>query len=388
MICFLGPSPRNRGTIGYLQRVRQVDQIFSSFDRIYLDFAKPPYVGLKTYFSNTRPASLVLDTANSKHVDLIESLLRDCRSIYAHSLFKIQPIERHLEASGLWNKVILDVHGTVPEEFAMADNQESFNIFSSLEKTALQKAMAFVTVSDAMSEHLKQKYSHLKFNTICLPNVSPSLRDFTHKDVSHLSKATIVYSGGADPWQNTIRMLETAQEQEESFYFKFFTHSPKAWRAQPGYKKTFEKFAPKAIWSRKEMTAILLKAQLGFVLRDDSVINQVACPTKMIEYFEHGVLPIVLQPRIGDFEKLGFKYVLLKNLPAHNRIWKESFQSDIEKNYQVAELLHTKASEGAKELVDLIKLDLDDVKEPFIKIRKIFPVLWVNGMIRRLSKVS
>lgn len=46
-------------------------------------------------------------------------------------------------------------------------------------------------------------------------------------------------------------------------------------------------------------------------MRDPVLLNQVACPTKLVEYLYWGVVPIVSTPSIGDFAELGFAYVLL-----------------------------------------------------------------------------
>ena len=47
----------------------------------------------------------------------------------------------------------------------------------------------------------------------------------------------------------------------------------------------------------------------GLVLRDDSAVNRVACPTKLAEYLYFGLIPVVRSPRLGDFEELGYAYV-------------------------------------------------------------------------------
>jgi hypothetical protein len=54
-----------------------------------------------------------------------------------------------------------------------------------------------------------------------------------------------------------------------------------------------------------------LQSTYGFVLRGDNLINNVACPTKLVEYMFWGVIPIVIQPAIGDFMELGYQYLTL-----------------------------------------------------------------------------
>jgi hypothetical protein len=52
-----------------------------------------------------------------------------------------------------------------------------------------------------------------------------------------------------------------------------------------------------------------LSSDFGFVLRDDTAVNRVSCPTKLSEYLWFGVIPIVKTPHVGDFLTEGFSYV-------------------------------------------------------------------------------
>jgi hypothetical protein len=54
-----------------------------------------------------------------------------------------------------------------------------------------------------------------------------------------------------------------------------------------------------------------LSHQYGFVLRDEILVNRVACPTKLVEYLYWGVLPIVITPRIGDFDAESLRGITL-----------------------------------------------------------------------------
>lgn len=60
--------------------------------------------------------------------------------------------------------------------------------------------------------------------------------------------------------------------------------------------------------------AILNKRYYVFVLRDDILVNQVACPTKIVEYLNYGIKPIVLSEKIGDFKEYGYEYIFINQL--------------------------------------------------------------------------
>ena len=59
--------------------------------------------------------------------------------------------------------------------------------------------------------------------------------------------------------------------------------------------------------------SILQTASLGFILRDNNAVNRVACPTKLVEYIQHKVIPIMDSPQIGDFYEKGLKYVSISD---------------------------------------------------------------------------
>ena len=59
----------------------------------------------------------------------------------------------------------------------------------------------------------------------------------------------------------------------------------------------------------EELAEYYESAHYGFILRDDNVINTVANPTKMIEYLQYGIVPIVKSPNIGDFATYGYDYI-------------------------------------------------------------------------------
>jgi len=71
--------------------------------------------------------------------------------------------------------------------------------------------------------------------------------------------------------------------------------------------------------SPEELKRYYVKAHYGFILRDDVVVNRVACPTKMIEYLNYGMIPVVLSPFVGDFDEMGYEYVKLSDFNAENK---------------------------------------------------------------------
>ena len=52
----------------------------------------------------------------------------------------------------------------------------------------------------------------------------------------------------------------------------------------------------------------------GFVLRDDIAVNNAACSTKLVEYMNYGIVPIVLSDIIGDFKEYGYDRISVEDM--------------------------------------------------------------------------
>ena len=61
--------------------------------------------------------------------------------------------------------------------------------------------------------------------------------------------------------------------------------------------------------SHDEVLAAYPGCDFGLVLRAKNVVNRVACPTKLIEYLAHGVIPVLASAEIGDLASLGMRFI-------------------------------------------------------------------------------
>ena len=93
---------------------------------------------------------------------------------------------------------------------------------------------------------------------------------------------------------------------------------------------------------------------LGFVLRDDVLVNRVACPTKLLEYIQYGVLPIVLSDAIGDFKELGYKYIGLDDF-VNLRFDSLSISHQVDDNKVVLSEFRNTASKALSQLSQFLK---------------------------------
>ena len=173
----------------------------------------------------------------------------------------------------------------------------------------------FVAVSNNMIDFYKNKYSCSKdANYILLP-IFPN----TEIKAQEKSKNTInlVYSGRNYVWQNSELMIESIYQMInngiKNINYTFLTPDIEYFKNLIK-KYDVEKYIEIKSVIPSELNNEYSKAHLGFILRDDHVVNKVSCPTKLVEYMKAGIIPVVLQPEIGDFNRLGYKYILVSDL--------------------------------------------------------------------------
>ena len=59
----------------------------------------------------------------------------------------------------------------------------------------------------------------------------------------------------------------------------------------------------------KDLDSYYKDADYGLILREDCLVNNVAFPTKLIDYISNGIIPIVDTKNIGDFNELGLQVI-------------------------------------------------------------------------------
>jgi hypothetical protein len=69
----------------------------------------------------------------------------------------------------------------------------------------------------------------------------------------------------------------------------------------------------------------------GLLLRDDTAVNRVSFPTKLMEYVHNGVVPVMKSVNVGDFRATGLGYVSADDLRTE-RIPDELMRSSVAEN--------------------------------------------------------
>jgi GT2 family glycosyltransferase/glycosyltransferase involved in cell wall biosynthesis len=312
IVFFGGYFYPERHSDGYFQRIQIVDRLFADKWRIYVESEE--LRGRPIWFDNPEPRVIVLRvTGGSVRRWMVRALavlaaLRAGR-IYFHSVLRMYDNRFGLLIHLPVLRKALDIHGVVPEEFRMHDDYFSAVRFERLEESGVRNAGLVIVVTDTMRQYLQQKYRNgLRGRTVAFPmfpTFAPSLADRPLVD----GKQVTVYAGGLHKWQQVPKMLDAMARTAHRFQHRFYCGSPDAVRPmlEPGFESQLELGSK----THAELLELYAQCHYGFILREDIVVNRVACPTKLVEYLAMGVVPIMDCENIGDFKSMGMRFVTL-----------------------------------------------------------------------------
>ncbi len=298
---------------GYIQRVKAIDdEILSDTYNIYVDFETKNPVPSFTQ-TDSRHRLITMPPHNKYAAKQIEKLVKKVDIVYTHSVMRamadmsgkyVHRIYRHKNVFYIW-----DVHGSVPEEFALADNYFEAQNAGRAEELFINTAKLIIVVNNATKKHLENKYNKKLDNTVLLPIFSTEKQGFSVLlEEKSDGYPTAVYAGGLQEWQNIPLMQQTIKKTMEKYKYNMFVSYPDTFVSMWGDEPVGENI----FIGRKKPQEVLeeyKKCHYGFVLRDDITVNNVACPTKLIEYLQYGIVPVLKTDKIGDFAEMGMKYI-------------------------------------------------------------------------------
>jgi len=254
------------------------------------------------------------------HFFRILSVLRHSGVIYIHTIAKVPSIWIQLMIFKRKVPVVLDLHGVMVDELKLAGDYARAWIYSRIEKFCFRWCRVTVHVSEVMKKHYNDKYPEYKGEALVFPanststNVEaedPAAQDALRQQLGFTADHVIfIYSGNCQKWQNIHLMMEIIQKHARNNY-RFLILS--------GQKSKFEKLVrhyhipaeyirvlslnPDELWRYYQI------AHYGFILRDDILVNRVANPTKLAEYLQYGIIPIVKLSQIGDYNQYQYEYM-------------------------------------------------------------------------------
>lgn len=297
---------------GYFQRVKLIDDVLADHCRVYLRTQDVQVSGrLLPYIAKRghRVYEIGIQRPKLTHCAFAAALAWWSGRIYVHSVLRFaDPLTIHLYR--LARIRVFDVHGVVPEEFAYEGDEGHARRFGDLERLAVERASLLVVVTHAMADHLAAKYSA---GTVppyaCLSMLPPGGR--WARDAEDGTRDGVLYSGGLHKWQQVDKMLDYVHATHGATRVTFLVTDPDEIRRR--YRARHGGEFPGVVDSvpQAEIGDWCRRHAFGLVLREAIVVNAVACPTKLVEYLQHGLVPVVDSARIGDFERFGYRYVMV-----------------------------------------------------------------------------
>ena len=162
-----------------------------------------------------------------------------------------------------------------------------------------------IAVSSKLVEYWKEYYKFNGNNYKVIPcTIGKESKSEITVDVDanliNTNKVVIVFSGGIDKWQSFDKIIEfskTVLSQDKRFFFLFLT---KENNLISSLKNAFPENVLQ-IWVKpQEVNFYLQLCDYGILIRENSITNSVASPTKLAEYLINGITPII-SDNIGDY---------------------------------------------------------------------------------------
>jgi hypothetical protein len=330
-LLFLAPFPNERYKMdGMISRIKSIDSFFLNDCRTYL------YVSVRKNLRSYHKVSNNLEVYELNlfiHFFKIIKILFSSDIAYSHSIYQVRNIWFLLPFYK--GKLFLDVHGVVPEEIKyFGGSRLSFLFMSIVEKVVFTKKNTnIICVTKAMQNHFTSKYKHLggKFILHCIfPAHLKYENDLLENDTQNQfnDPVTIIYSGSSALWQKPDLMLDIIKKNQNNIKYIILTSDINGFESKiKGMKIDLKNIELKMV-SPEELTSYYRRADFGFLLRDDNIVNRVAAPTKLIEYLSCGIIPIVISPNIGDYLSYGYEFLTLDNF-TENSVVKPKTKSKI-----------------------------------------------------------
>lgn len=214
-------------------------------------------------------------------------------------------------------KVVADIHGasvdeymyekgiTEPDEFAGKLEAEEARVFS--------EADWLIFVSDAMRRFYENKFGR-KYSR---STIIPCATETTGKNLNGLGKTLkqkynledkliFCYVGSGESYQLPGQMCQIFKKIREIFpnaFLLIFSHHKDVFLKQLAEAGISQEHYKIDAVKQSEVFNVLQMGDIGFLLRDDSIVNRVSSPTKFGEYCLSG-MPVITTEWVGDISKI------------------------------------------------------------------------------------
>ena len=306
----------------------------SGFDSIHISFnpfkskKKEDYfqkrnklesTGIKTFFFRQSPpisrSFLIFDAERIRHFftqwwGRKEKVVIHCRghlNAYRGLLLK--------KLNSTLINVVSDLRGAVSDELYEEARgflkdlfvQHLSKFYQEIENQVVQRSDRILCVSNAFKEYLQTNYD--VENITVIPTFvdtlrfkfSKSLRESYRGKLGVSNQTVLVYSGGIAPWQKIGRVISLFHHlsgKVDNLFMLFLTQEPDMVKKMIKDQIKSENLRVIRV-PHSEVAGYLCAADVGILLRENTLTNNVASPIKFSEYMCCG-LPCIISPNIGD----------------------------------------------------------------------------------------
>lgn len=263
----------------------------------------------QTYLDIIRK-SLMEEGYDCDYVKKIEGMPKD--DLYVFSLGN-DAVKWYIK--GYRKYIIWQQGATADESFMRNHSKMRYHVLNMIDCFAMKKAQMIFFCSEYMKKHYehlaKEDFSDKSYIMPCF-NEKLSMDAIQRKDYS---KKIFAYVGSLAIWQcfdETVKIFKEIQKIYPDAEFKVLTFSVDETISKikaAGIKNYQVKCVPK-----EEVQKELEEVTYGFLIRENSIVNRVATPTKISSYMSAGVIPI-FSDVLDDFYRISkeMKYVIPMN---------------------------------------------------------------------------
>ncbi len=227
-----------------------------------------------------------------------------CRGIFSNKLAR---------TSGQYKSVVFDGRGAYAAEFREYLGREHVtDDVADLEREAVHESDICLAVSNALVDHWKKEYNYENDNHVIVPCTLNETEFSLHEEKIRASRkkygftdqdVVYIYSGSIAGWQSGKMMDEYCFQVLAANTNAHFVFLSKFDLTQFESYNRFEDRIKQFWVSPEEVRNLLLCGDYGILIREQSITNKVASPTKFAEYLLAG-LKVIISPNLGDYSDL------------------------------------------------------------------------------------
>lgn len=234
------------------------------------------------------------------------------QNIWSRGIFATN-MALELKQKGWVRKVVFDGRGAYEAEYKEYLNKivHSTNDIFKLEETSINSSDCRIAVSNQLVDYWRKNYDYKLSIHFIIPCTLGNFDEATFPSEMALEEIrknmgfnkddiVFIYSGSSADWQS-LKWVDdfVLLQMQHNAAIKFILLS----NSKSEHLKTYKEFPDRIIqkWVKaSEVPDYLLASDYGILIRENSVTNQVASPTKFAEYLNAG-LNVLISEHIGDF---------------------------------------------------------------------------------------